>query len=81
MFKTMDETGVCEIPAKDGYSDLSVQFKLGDKYRTVRLRNLEKMSIVEDIPESLAERKDVKAITEYMIQTADAYKEKMVFSS
>ena len=50
MFRKADETGLIEIPESDDYDDISIQFKLGDKKRTVRLRNLDRLSIIEDIP-------------------------------
>ena len=78
-FQRADETGIYEIPAEEGFDDISIQFKLGDKLRTVRLKYLEKLSIVEDIPNEIVQRDDPEAISCYMIQTADAYKEKMVF--
>ena len=79
IFHKADETGVVEIPEGESYDDISVQFKLGDRVRTVRLRNLEKLSIVEDIPDHIMESKDSTKIVQYMINTADAYKNRMVW--
>lgn len=79
LFQRADETGIYEIPDGEGFDDISIQFKLGDRYRTVRLKNLEKLSIVEDIPDEVVRQGDPDTITRYMIQTADAYKDKMVF--
>lgn len=81
MFRKADETGLIEIPESDDYDDISIQFKLGDKKRTVRLRNLEKLSIVEDIPREVIQIRNPDRIISYMISTADAYKEYMVWGN
>lgn len=81
MFRKAEETGLIEIPDSDDYDDLSIQFKLGDRKRTVRLRNLEKLSIVEDIPDDLVRAKNTEKIINYMITTADAYREHMAWGN
>lgn len=79
-FLSMFEEGnVCEIPDGEDFDDVSVQFKLGDKQRTVRLKNLDRFSIVEDMPDEVVSETDDKKLIDYMINTADAYAEKMVF--
>ncbi len=80
VFQKADETGICEIPAGENYDDISIQFKLGGHPRTVRLKYLEKLSIVEDVPDEVINDKNKFALCNYMIQTADAYKQKMVFN-
>ena len=80
LFQTADETGVCEIPDKEGFDDISVQFKLGKRLRTVRLKFLDKLSIVEDIPDDVFEDRDPSTLIGYMVHTADAYKERMIFT-
>ena len=44
MFQHADETGVFEIPEGEDYDDISIQFKLGERTRTMRLRNIERLS-------------------------------------
>ena len=78
-FLSMFEPGnVCEIPDVD-FDDISVQFKLGDKKRTVSLKRLDRFSIVEDVPNDVISGTDDKKLIDYMIETADAYAEQMVF--
>ena len=78
IFKKADETGIVEIPDED-FDDLSIQFKLGSRFRTVRLRNLDKLSIVEDIPDEIVSKDDNSATISHMIQTANEYKQHIVF--
>lgn len=81
MFEEADKTGIVEIPDDEDFDDLSVQFKLGDRIRTVRLKNLDRLSIVEDIPEEIVSKENDKRLIEYMVETANAYKGKMVFET
>ncbi len=81
LFQAADETGVCEIPEGEEFDDISIQFKLGKRLRTVRLKYLDKLSIVEDIPDEVFAYREPSALIEYMVHTADAYKERMVFTS
>ena len=71
MFQHADETGVFEIPEGEDYDDISIQFKLGERTRTMRLRNIERLSIVEEIPETLVRERSADKIRNYMISTAD----------
>ena len=80
IFDSMDETGVYELPDDNQFDDISIQFKIGNRMRTVRLKRLERLSIVEDIPDIIVRESDLKKIIDYMIQTADTYTEKMVFT-
>lgn len=79
LFDRADKTGICEIPDDMNFDDISIQFKLGESMRTVRLKTLEKLSIVEDVPDEVVRRDTNEPLIRYMIATADAYKEKMVF--
>lgn len=79
MFQKADETGIIEIPEGEDFDDISIQFKMGESTRTVRLRNLERVSIVEDIPDHIISKNSKKHIIEYMVATADAYKDRMVW--
>lgn len=80
MFEMADKTGIYEFPEVEDFDDLSIQFKLGEKSRTVRLKNLDKVSIIEDVPKDIAQQNGTEKLIRYMIETAEAYKEKMVFS-
>lgn len=64
------------------YEDITVTFKLGKNYRTVRLTEIDRFSVVEDIPENIVKKgkKDENSIVQYMLETATAYAQKMVFS-
>ena len=64
------------------YEDITVTFKLGKNYRTVRLTEIDRFSVVEDIPEHIAKKgkTDENSIVQYMLETATAYAQKMVFS-
>ena len=79
VFRKADETGIIEMPDDQDFDDIVIQFKLGDRSRTVRLSNLEKVSIVEDIPDYIIEKRSNQAIIQHMIDTAEAYKERMVW--
>lgn len=79
-FDRADRTGFCEIPSTD-YDDISVTFKIDNHPRTVRLKNIDRMSIVEDIPEAIfKDRNYRKRLIAYMLETADEYKTKMVIA-
>lgn len=79
IFQRADETGICEIPDEENFDDLSVHFKLGDHTRTVRLKYLDRQSIIEDIPDEIIRDRDENSLSNYMIQTANAYEARMVF--
>ena len=78
LFQRAEETGIYEIPDGESFDDLSVQFRLGDRMRTVRLKYLERQSIIEDIPDDIIKDRNVNSLPNYMIQTAYAYEAKMV---
>lgn len=78
-FKKADEEKVVEIPDGVNFDDISITFTIGRKQRTVRLRCLDKLSIVEDIPDDIAKQHDETKIVNYMIETANEYKSKIVF--
>ena len=72
-------TDVFEINDEE-YEDIKVMFKLGNNYRTVCLMDIDKFSIVEDIPESIYNngKCDSTKLIEHMIETANNYKEKII---
>lgn len=65
------------------YEDITLTFKLGKNYRTVRLTEIDRFSVVEDIPEQIVKKgkTDENCIVQYMLETATAYAQKMVFTS
>lgn len=65
------------------YEDITVTFKLGKNYRTVRLTEIDRFSVVEDIPEHIVQRSkiDRDCITQHMLETANAYARKMIFTA
>ena len=79
IFARADETGIVEIPDDENFDDLSIQFKLGKNKRTVRLKNLDRLSIVEDIPDHIMDQKNESILLNYMIETANIYKQRIVF--
>lgn len=64
------------------YEDITVTFKLGKNYRTVRLTEIDRFSVVEDIPEYIVKRgkTDGNCLVQYMLETATAYAKKMLFA-
>ena len=64
------------------YEDISISFSFSGRQRTARLKDLDKFSLVEDIPDSIYNNgfTDKEKIINYMISTAEEYKEKMVFT-
>lgn len=79
LFAQADETDVVEIPDDEDFDDLAIQFKLGKNTRTVRLKNLDRLSIVEDIPDNVMTNRNDSVLIDHMINTADAYRQKIVF--
>lgn len=79
VFKKADEERIVEIPEDENFDDIAIKFILGNRQRTVRLRNLDKLSIVEDIPDEIAKHPDETKMVNYMIETANEYKSKIVF--
>jgi len=77
----MDKNGIYEIDGEE-FDDIKVQFKLGNRVRTAGLRNIDKFSVVEDFPDSVYSngRYNRSTMLNYMIETACAYKEKMIFT-
>ena len=79
IFGKADQDNIIEIPDDENFDDLSIQFKLGKNIRTVRLKNLDRLSIVEDIPDGILSKQNDTKLIEYMIETANAYKQNIVF--
>lgn len=81
MFCRSGENKIYEINDVE-YEDIKITFQLEKRTRTASLRNIENFSLVEDIPESIYRnsRKDDSKLVDYMIETANEYKSKMVFT-
>ena len=81
MFKLNGENKIYEIDDVE-YEDIKITFQLENRTRTASLRNIENFSLIEDIPESIYKnsRKDDSKLVDYMIETANEYKSKMVFT-
>lgn len=62
------------------YEDIQLTFLHSGRTKTVRLNNIDKFSMIEDIPESVINSdNDGEKIIEYMEQTANNYASKMIF--
>ncbi len=79
IFGKADQDNIIEIPDDENFDDLSIQFKLGKNVRTVRLKNLDRLSIVEDIPDGIISKQDDSKLIKYMVETANAYKQNIIF--
>lgn len=64
-----------EIVDNRDIEDITLNFRLGERSRTIRLATLDKLSIVEDIPKGF---ETDEQIIRYMIETADSYKEYLI---
>ena len=82
LFDKRDKSAIYEIEGEE-YEDIRVQFDLGGRTRTASLSNIDKFSVIEDFPEIIYNngRYNKEKLIEYMIDTAVAYKEKMVFTA
>ena len=62
--------------------NIKITFKIGSNYRTVELYDINRLSVVEDIPDSIFNngKYDEKVLIEYMIGIAKTYKNKMVLT-
>lgn len=80
-FDRASKTTIYEIDGEI-FDDIKVEFKLGSKYRTVGLKFIDKLSVVEDVPDTIYKdgRFKEETLIKHMIETAIAYKEKMVMS-
>ncbi len=80
-FERAKDTTIYEIDGEI-FDDIKVEFRLGDRQRTVALRFIEKLSIVEDIPDELYQdgRYNERTLIRYMLESAIAYGDKMVIS-
>jgi len=64
------------------YDKLKLLVKIGEKDRTIDLHNLDKLSIIEEIPDYIQDEKgyaDFIQLTEYIKSTVDDYLQEMVF--
>lgn len=75
------ETDILEF-GENAFDDVRVTFKLGEHYRTVTLSNIDKFSVVEELPDSVYKKSltDENVLLDYMTETALEYKDKMVFA-
>lgn len=82
LFDKMDKSGIYEIEGEE-YDDIRVHFDLGGRTRTASLSNIDKFSVIEDFPATIYNNGHYNKdkLIEYMIETAVAYKEKMVFTA
>ena len=63
------------------YQDIRITFSLSGKSRTVRANDIDRFSVVEEIPDSIFNngKYSKEHLTTHMISVAEAYKDKMVF--
>ena len=63
------------------YEDISISFNLSGSTRSAKLKDIDRFSLVEDIPDSIYNNGNTNYddIVRHMIGTAESYKEKMVF--
>ena len=63
------------------YQDIRITFSLSGKSRTVRANDIDRLSVVEEIPDSIFNngKYSKEHLTTHMISVAEAYKDKMVF--
>lgn len=82
LFDKKDKSGIYEIEGEE-YEDIRVHFDLGGRPRTASLSNIDRFSVIEDFPETIYNngRYNKEELIEHMIETAVAYKEKMVFTT
>ncbi len=80
-FENMDKSGVYEIEGEE-YDDIKVHFDLGGRARTASLSNIDKFSVIEDFPETVYNNGhyNKEELIKHMIETANAYKTKMIFT-
>lgn len=75
------ESNVFEIEDQQ-YEDVKITFQINGNYRTIALRYIDRISIVEDLPDTIYDNGqfDEIAIVNYMLQAAKDYKDKMIMS-
>lgn len=63
------------------YEDIRITFSLSGKSRTVKISDVEKFSVVEEIPDTIFKngKYSLEEIPKYMLEIASSYKERMVF--
>lgn len=63
------------------YQDIRITFSLSGKSRTVRANDIDRFSVVEEIPDSIFNngKYSKEHLTTHMISVVEAYKDKMVF--
>lgn len=65
------------------YADIKVTFKFNDGIRTVSMRDIDRYSVVEDVPQSIYHggHGDLDELIAYMIGTAREYADRMVLTT
>ncbi len=65
----------------DIYEDIYISFNLSGRTRTAKLKDIDRFSLTEDIPNTIFNNGIVndEQLVNYLIETAKLYKEKMVF--
>lgn len=74
------ETEIFEIE-DEKYDDIKMSFSHAGRTKTVRLMDIDRFSMIEDIPESVYPKNpgDRKKLLDYMENTAGQYADKMIF--
>ncbi len=65
----------------DIYEDIYISFNLSGRTKTAKLKDIDRFSLTEDIPDAIFNNGNVndERLVNYLIETAKTYKEKMVF--
>ena len=65
----------------DIYEDIYISFNLSGRTKTAKLKDIDRFSLTEDIPDAIFNNGNVndERLVNYLIETAKIYKEKMVF--
>ncbi len=63
------------------YQDISITFGFAGRSKTARLRDIDRFSIIEDIPDGIYNNGNTnhQKLIRFMLDTAEEYKERMVF--
>lgn len=79
--RSKDESEVFEIE-NEGIEDIKLNFTHDGRNISIRVKDTERFSIIEDIPDKIIEdtRNDKRVLLEYMIKTAESYIERMVYT-
>lgn len=63
------------------YEDICISFNLAGRTKSAKLKDIDRFSLSEDIPDTIYNNGNinVEGLIKHMIETAETYKEKMVF--